>query len=705
VSGEIEGAESGPAAAGNPAALALGLAGASRAEADAFLRDQRKLIALRADELSHEIGLRPALSSLISPKPTRANSNGSLGMRTQPRKCTMMIEIDMAAAVWRRRVLALTGWAAVLLSGPMAYAAPATQTILESRLQPVRIGLFIANADGGGEHPLMPATGLDYDPAWSPDGQWIIFTSERDGPAQLYRVRPDGTGLEALTRNGAYTDQAAFAPDSSRIAFVTTKAAGFANLWTLDLRTRKSRAVTTGAGGNFRPSWSPDGQWLAFSSDRGSSLPPAAGRWEHLQIADIYIIRPDGSGLKRVTAHGDFCGSPKWLPDGTHLLAYCMAAQETLNARTTELGETKLVSIDVASGVATQIAAGAGEKFAPTPLASGRVAWLRKDAGAAGIYYDQGRPGPKGAIRSASWSPDGARVVFHKAVATPPNNWRPLWGPDSGFKLVMSSMMASFNAAGDHFVATDPLRGGPGGTLVLGQSGTNETRTILAPDDAAALAAQWAPSTDTIFFGLGQFRLFRDKFHQTVKSVQDRVDGGAHVAMIKPDGSGFQQLTSGDGNDGNPSPAPDGKRIVYRTFGASGSGLRILNLETKAITTLTTDYDNFPFWSPRRDEIMFVRQIDGDYEIFTIRPDGTGLKRLTFAKGNDAHMAWSPDGEWIAFASTRKGFKDEAIYTDAPQPYGELFVMRRDGSDVRQLTDNQWEDGAPTWQPNRDATQ
>ena len=45
------------------------------------------------------------------------------------------------------------------------------------------------------------------------------------------------------------------------------------------------------------------------------------------------------------------------------------------------------------------------------------------------------------------------------------------------------------------------------------------------------------------------------------------------------------------------------------------------------------------------------------------------------------------------------GFKDEVTYTDAPQPYGELFVMRADGSDVQQLTDNQWEDGTPAWQP------
>ena len=44
-----------------------------------------------------------------------------------------------------------------------------------------------------------------------------------------------------------------------------------------------------------------------------------------------------------------------------------------------------------------------------------------------------------------------------------------------------------------------------------------------------------------------------------------------------------------------------------------------------------------------------------------------------------------------------KGFKDEAPYTGAPQPYGEIFLMRADGTDLEQLTDNQWEEGGPAW--------
>jgi Tol biopolymer transport system component len=87
----------------------------------------------------------------------------------------------------------------------------------------------------------------------------------------------------------------------------------------------------------------------------------------------------------------------------------------------------------------------------------------------------------------------------------------------------------------------------------------------------------------------------------------------------------------------------------------------------------------------------------------TIHPDGTGLKQLTRTKGNEAHMAWSPDGERMLFTSSRMGFKDEAVLTGNPQPYGEIFVMKLDGTEVEQLTDDQWEEGGPAWQPRRAA--
>src|SRR5262249_25044909 len=231
----------------------------------------------------------------------------------------------------RRCLLVFVLAAAASLSA--AQGAP--QKIVFARVfpQPGQLNLFVAAADGRDEHPLLATPGTDYDPSWSPDGAFIVFTSERDGSADLYRVKPDGSELERLTDNPAYDDQAAFSPDGKQLAFVSTRNGGISHLWTMDLASRRAKGLTSGSGGDFRPSWSPDGQWIAFSSDRGSTIGFAHGRWEGLQLVDLYVIHPDGSGLKRINEHGNFCGSPKWRGDSRHVVAYCMTAEQTLANR------------------------------------------------------------------------------------------------------------------------------------------------------------------------------------------------------------------------------------------------------------------------------------------------------------------------------------------------------------------------------------
>jgi Tol biopolymer transport system component len=598
----------------------------------------------------------------------------------------------------RFRALCVGGFVFALMVVFAASCFAADRVVLD-RLGPTEARLYISNADGSGERALADAGTFDYNPSWSAKGDWILFTSERAGQADLYRVHADGSGLERLTDDPAYDDQGGFSPDGKQVVFVSTRGGGRANLWTLDIETRKARALTTGNGGDFRPSWSPDGKWIAFSSDRESDLRPAKGRWERLHLVDVYLTHPDGSGLKRISQHGGFCGSPKWTPDSKSVVTYCMSAEETWTFRSgDEDGETTIEKIDIANGEATPVAAGPGVKMLPSVLPSGEIAYFRGDKTARGVFYGKGTAGPGGSdLGCPSLSPDGSHVVYGRFVFGHPAEPIKLYSRNAKFDLYRTTWLPNYDVTGEHLATTKMNKDLSTDLLIVdegkpGHAIHHEKGLILGP--------AWSPDGKQIAVGVGLFSAFLD-FEIGNKKPVDPVNGGAQVAIVNADGSDFHFATSGPNNNAFASYGPDGKHLAYRTSGPDGAGLRILNLEDHAVTKLTEEYDNFPVWSPRGDLIAFMRRIDGNFEIMTIHPDGTGLKQLTFTKGNEAHMAWSPDGERLLFTSSRMGFKDEAVLIGAPQPYGEIFVMSKDGTDVEQLTDDQWEEGGPAWQPRR----
>jgi Tol biopolymer transport system component len=581
----------------------------------------------------------------------------------------------------------------------------AKDRIYVDQWSPTRSELMIADADGTNARKLVPGLQIDYNASFSADGQWVVFTSERYGSADIFRVRTDGMGLERLTDSPAFDDQAALSPDGASLAFVSSRDGGSTDVFVMDMKSRQIRNLTKSPGGDYRPSWSPDGKRIAFSSDRGTKLQRSPGNWEQVQAASVYIVDVDGGNLRKLSSEGRFAGSPKWSPDGTRVVVYELAVADTFKARQLPLQsavESRIVSIDVATGARVEHAAGPGLKLAPQFLDSSRVAYLQKSGPSAALIFSTGEKGSVGDIGSPAWSRDGRRLVYHSgsidtipAARTPSG---PLWARDSQYDLRFASGFPAVSADGRQIAVSERTgRGNPDDRTALviwNADGTNPRRLFRA--QGALMSPQWSPDGRWIVFGAGAYFV-------------SRATQPAQVMMVKSDGSESRSLTTGPGNSGFPSWSPDGKQVVYRFWNdaAGGSppngptpgraaGLRIVNLSDGAVRTLTTGYDNFPCWSAK-DRIFFSRLIDGEFHIFAINPDGTAATQLTKGPYDDTHPACASDGEHVLFSSSRNGFKDEAPLEDIPQPYGELFVMAADGSDQRALTDNRWEEGTPAW--------
>lgn len=110
-------------------------------------------------------------------------------------------------------------------------------------------------------------------------------------------------------------------------------------------------------------------------------------------------------------------------------------------------------------------------------------------------------------------------------------------------------------------------------------------------------------------------------------------------------------------------------------------------LAVLAFATVTVSAQEADGESESSGLIAFFSTRDGDYEIYLMNPDGSGLTRLTNYPADDSYLSWSPDGSQIAFTSDRGGSAD-------------IYLTNVDGSDDTQLTDSPGVSSHPSWSPD-----
>jgi hypothetical protein len=212
---------------------------------------------------------------------------------------------------------------------------------------------------------IRDGAGEELDPTWSPGGDRLAFAVQAasNPNSDIWTADPDGTSPVRLTRDrGTFVDRhPAWSPDGSTIAWTrSVPPTGTSAIWLMDAADgRPATPLTdpTTGDADATPAWSPRGDRIAFVSDRGTAFP------------ELYVMRANGSGRRRLTRTSVAETNPAWSPDGTTLVFE--------RARPDEPSD--LWTLDVATGEQRRLTSGPGWESDP------------------------------------AWSPDGGRVTFVSA--------------------------------------------------------------------------------------------------------------------------------------------------------------------------------------------------------------------------------------------------------------------------------------------------
>lgn len=416
---------------------------------------------------------------------------------------------------------------------------------------------------------------------------------------------PPAAALVRLTDDRGQELFPSLSPDGRLLVY----AAAPAGQWDIFLkRAAGQRAIDLtedSVADDTQPAFSPDGAQIAFRSERDGG--------------GIFVMGATGESVRRLT---DFGFNPTWSPDGTELIV----AREGVGGAFDRLSRSWLWIVKVATGEHRQVYAGDAVQPQWSPDA-GRIAfWTQKTGGQRDIFTIPAHGGEP-------------RPVTEDAAT----DWSPAWSPDGSHLYFCSDRGGNMNI---WRIPVDEKTGAPRGDPRPVVSGTfSRCGPLAISADGSRLAFVSTVSLSNI--------------HRVAFDPQTGQVDGTPI----PTTSGSRQFW-------DPSPSPDGEWVAFRSMQEQedlfvsrwdGSGLRQL--------THDTFKDRGPAWSPDGERIAFYSDRSGNYEIWTIRPDGSDLRQVTRIGGSTADTpVWSPDASRIAFTLV---YEKKVLIVDATRPWSE----------------------------------